>query len=316
MAENLASGLELSRRFYAACKEMLWADIPEIMGSAAVGLVGEGSECFGFDDGYSRDHDWGPAFCIWLPRELLQEQSLRLEAALARLPRSFAGFPTRMRPEQRMGRVGPLAIEDFYARLGIPVLPETWQDWRALPEYALAVATNGAVFADGSGLFSLWRRRLLDFYPDGVFRKKIAARCMIMAQAGQYNLPRCLQRGDLGSVFLAAGRFAEAALSMAFLLNRRYMPFYKWACRAATLLPRLGGETAGLVTRLAAARWDEPAWAQQTLAAIENLCSEVADDLRRQELVQDEGNWLWPLGIAVQKSIREPALRALDAMRD
>lgn len=113
MAENLASGLELSRRFYAACREMLWADIPEIMGSAAVGLVGEGSECFGFDDGYSRDHDWGPAFCIWLPRELLQEQSLRLEAALARLPRSFAGFPTRMRPEQRMGRVGPLAIEDF-----------------------------------------------------------------------------------------------------------------------------------------------------------------------------------------------------------
>ena len=68
------NGLELSRAFYSACRPALVAAIPDIMAQAAAGLVGEGSECLGCDDATSQDHDFGAAFCLWLPREVLRAQ--------------------------------------------------------------------------------------------------------------------------------------------------------------------------------------------------------------------------------------------------
>ena len=63
---------------------------------------------------------------------------------------------------------------------------------------------------------------------------------MGMAQAGQYNLLRSLKRGETATAMLAAARFSEQAVSMTFLLNKRYMPFYKWAHRGVEQLPILG----------------------------------------------------------------------------
>ena len=60
-------GLELSELFYReqvqlVLEQKFAAVVPRI----AVGLVGEGSQCFGYDDEISRDHDWGAAVCLWL----------------------------------------------------------------------------------------------------------------------------------------------------------------------------------------------------------------------------------------------------------
>ena len=82
-----------------------------------------------------------------------------------------------------MGRVGPMATEGFYRRfLGMERAPENWREWRAIPEYHLCSCTNGAVFMDNEGAFSAVRKALLAYYPEGVRLKKIAARCMVMAQ--------------------------------------------------------------------------------------------------------------------------------------
>ena len=311
------TGLALSRLFFASALPLLRERIPDVMARSAAGLVGEGSECLGLDDEISRDHDWGPAFCLWVPDDLLRSELDRIESVMAALPASFEGHPVRMARDRRMGRTGPLPLRGFYRRfLGTDHVPVNWREWMSVPEYHLCSCTNGEVFMDEGGEFSAIRKELLEYYPEDVRRKKMAARCMIMAQAGQYNLPRCLQRQNAPAAMLAAARFAEAALSMTFLLNRRFMPFYKWAGRLAETLPVMGLSVTRTLGTLARTSWDSRELGMQAVESIEKFCAETAEELRRQHLCDVRDNWLWEAGPMVQMSVRDPELRARNVMED
>lgn len=79
----------------------------------AAGLVGEGSECFGFDDEYSRDHDWGATICLWLDEEDEKIIGQRLQEGLFQLPAEFLGYPVHWIP----GRNGVMSIQNFSANI-------------------------------------------------------------------------------------------------------------------------------------------------------------------------------------------------------
>lgn len=235
-------GLDISRAYWEQCgRPMLASDFPALLEKVAVGLTGAGSECFGFDDDVSRDHDFEPGFCIFLPDEdtVSRREAFLLERAYAKLPASFMGLQRGLIPPAGGPRRGVLrASEYFREKVGASDGILTVGQWLALPEPSLAEAVNGELFYDGFGEVSRIRQRL-HRYPVDIRRKKLAGRLMLMAQSGLYNYPRCLAHGEPGAAQLAAVEFVDHAMAAVFLLNEVYMPFYKWRFRALRQLPRL-----------------------------------------------------------------------------
>lgn len=297
------TGLELARGFYDHCgAPMLHEQFPALEDKIAVGLVGSGSECFGYDDEISRDHDFEPGFCLFLPDESLvsRAEAFALERAYARLPKEYGGFLRSTLAPVGGQRHGVLRTADFFRRYtGLDAAPSTWREWLSIPDWALAEATNGAVFRDDMGQFSALRAALSE-PPEDVRRKKLAGQLLLMAQSGQYNYPRCLRRGDKAAAQLAAIEFTAAAMAAAFALERRYMPYYKWRFRALRALPAM----AALAEPL-----EEIVMGRASEALIERVCAAIGAALQDQGLSALLTNDLERHAYAVNDRIADISLR-------
>lgn len=300
------NGLELSRAFFEDCgRPVLERDFAELLPYLAVGLFGSGSECFGYDDALSRDHDFEPGFCIFLPEEEIVDRrsEFLLERAYAKLPKEFRGVRRGTLLPVGGARHGVLRTAEFFRKtVGAANGVLSISQWLTLPEQALAEATNGELYFDNWGEVSRIREQLR-YFPEDVRLKRLAGHLLLMAQAGQYNMPRCLGHGETGAAQLAAIAFAESAMAAAFLLARRYRPYYKWRFRALRELPRLAGLAAPLETVLTTSCTPE----KETL--IGEIGAAVAAELRAQGLAEAPGGDLGKLAYAVNDLVRDAALR-------
>ncbi len=233
-------GLELSKKYYEEYgKPMLKEQFPEIEHLIAVGLVGSGSDCYGYDDDISHDHDFEPGFCLFVPDETIIDEKtfFNLERAYSKLPKEFCGYKRSLVKPVGGSRNGVFRTKDFYnKKIGSPDGELTFEQWFSLPDYALAEATNGEIFKDDLGEFTSIRSKLKSI-PEDILLKKLAGNLLIMAQSGQYNYPRILNRGETASAQLSLFEFSNAAMKCYFLLNGKYMPYYKWQFRALRDLP-------------------------------------------------------------------------------
>lgn len=328
-AEPMPSGMELARDFWEqAGKPMLQSRYPDYAERIAVGLVGYGSECFGFDDALSRDHDFAPRFCLWLTDEdyaaigtALQEDyeyiahAWRSEHSSADLPDS----PTTPRAQGTMRRDGVFRIGDFFETLtGYREAPpqDAPHEWLALDESTLATATNGRIFADALGIFSKTRQGFT-FMPEDVRLSLISRRLGMLSQAGQYNLPRMLQRGDGAAAMTSIHEFTQAAISLVFLVNNPvsvgYAPYYKWrfaalrrlSRRMATRLPGVCAQLEEILHLASAACFGVPGTtaehkastmatppADRINAIIERICADIVSELQREGLTRSQETFL------------------------
>ena len=305
------TGSELSRLYWEEIgKPAFAAECPAVLERAAVGLVGEGSECFGFDDAISRDHDWGPGFCLWLTPEDLAAFGAAAQRVYESLPREYLGFRRLRVSPETAHRVGVQSVPEFYARyIGFDHPPKTLWEWHTAPETGLAVVTNGKVFQDPLGQFSAFRAALLDFYPEQYRQKRLAAACALAAQAGQYNFSRCMRRGETVAALSALAEFISQLERATFLLNRRYTPYYKWTHRALCALPLLGRE---LGPELRALAEETEGRAQR----IERCSALVIDELRRQGLSRSGSDFLLDHAAEIQSGITDPELARMHLMAE
>jgi hypothetical protein len=136
-------GLELSRLFWSKVGFPSFSRIfPDRLSDIVVGMVGPGAECYGFDDTYSQDHDWGPGFCVWMNDAEDLAFKVQLQAWYDSLPKIFEGFARSNVLEGEDHRVGVDSVFHFYERYtGLNHIPCSEREWPYLSTSSLVLCS-------------------------------------------------------------------------------------------------------------------------------------------------------------------------------
>lgn len=299
-------GLQLSKAFFTEYGlPLIDSQFAEYKDRIAAGLVGHGSECFGYDDEISQDHDYEPGFCLWLTDEDEKLFGFKLFRAYAKLPKEYDGKKLVKSSLFGSDNRGVHTIKDFYSfYTGTGNVPTSYDHWLSISDFYLAEATNGEVFCDPVGEFSRIREGLKKGCPEDVRLKKLASAVFNVAQSGQYNYSRCLRHGEKGAAAFALDKFAHNALHAIFLLNCEYMPYYKWAFRKAKTLPLLG-EAAAETEKALLCKDEEKSCTE----SIEKVAFLLAREIKKQGLSDRSDDYLEPYAYCIKNNIKDANLR-------
>ena len=105
---------------------------------------------------------------------------------------------------------------------------------------------------------------------------------------------------------ITESRFLTEVSGLVFLLNRCFMPYYKWQHRRLGELPILGARIAA--EQEALVRLSDPAEKAEKMEAI---CRLLTQELRREGLTESEDDFLLIHAEQIQGRIRDEQLRAL-----
>ncbi len=306
------NGIELAENFYIEYgAPMIHTLFPTYEKKIAVGIAGKGSECFGYDDTISQDHDFHAGFCMWLAKDDYEEIGFRLTRAYGKLPKEYKGVSLEARSFYGDHKFGVHSIEDFFEKtIGNKNIPINNNQWFCIPSYALAEAVNGKIFRDDCQEFTKLRWQLSDNMPMDVWKKKLAARLALMAQAGQYNYPRCLAHKEPEAAALAVQEFVQHTMHAIFLLRNRPMPYYKWSFRALRNLPNTNEYLQDLRILLKIEETDKGK-EQET---IDRICGRVIQEVIERNLAKQQGDYLEPYAFAVMNHIESAEIQALHVM--
>lgn len=298
-------GIELAKEFYNSVGKNLLEQFPEYKDRIAVGIFGGGSECFGFDDEISTDHDLTIGFTMLLTRDDERKIGFSLDRAYQNAVKEYSKNTTHTKFS--VDKFGVFTVEDYLDRIiGFHTIPTDWRTWFYTPEYAFSEATNGEIFVDNLGIITNFREKLKTEYPLDVKLKKLSGHLAMMAQTGQYNYYRMQKRKDKGAS-LCLSEFVNHTLQVLFLLENRFLPYYKWQFKA--LEQGKFGYLADDLFYLLTAPNDN-----KKEEIIEKIAQIVINELKTKEYSYSESDYLEDHAISVQQHINNRQIKALHLM--
>ena len=282
--EKSMSGMELSKKYYETYgKKMIHERFGEYEDRIAIGLVGEGSDCFMYDDEYSTDHDFGPDFCMFITEDTYEKIGDELTKAYNELPDEINGVK-RNTMASGQGRRGVLIIPQFYKKfIGTDDVSKI--DYSTVKDYALAACTNGEVFRDDEGIFSEIRNQLKKGYKESIRYMKIAEEAASFSQCAQYNYFRMLDREDESSAQLLLNDGMKHAMKLYHLICNKYAPHDKWLYRSTRELE--GGKAIALSIDQILNQFITKTDKRDLKEAIEYLAKTLAEIMYDKNIISD-----------------------------
>ena len=131
-----------------------------------------------------------------------------------------------------------------------------------------------------------------------------------MAQAGQYNLKRSLDRNDVSAVFFAKAEFMEALLGVLFLFAKVYMPYYKLRYKR---LAQINYYPRDLFEDMN--KFMESNHKKDLVYLSEKLSIYVKDILKYRSITKSNDDFLLAHAIEVQNSIINPQIKAINLVK-
>lgn len=320
MQKKPMKGLDICQKYYERYgRKMIEEKFSTYQKYMAIGLFGFGSDCLGYDDDISHDHDFGPGFCIWVPQEIYDEIGQALQDEYEKLPKEFMGYQ-RVESNHGQGRVGVFVVEDFFEQF-LCKIPSSLEEWLYCDENALLACTNGRIFDDYYGKVTKIRE-YLSYYPEDIRIKKIVRAIAKMAQSGQYNYARCMRRHDEVAAGLALYEFIDQTLSVIYLLNKKYKPYYKWSYYGLKDCQVLG-DVGILLQELATLPRQNEHWNHETsyinlndakVVLIEKICQKIIMELHKQKLTNHYDDFLDNHTMNMMNLIKDKNIQRLHVM--
>ena len=285
-AMGQAKGMDICRAFYETYgRPLIEGKYANYANRITIGLCGEGSDCSGFDDVISRDHDWGPGFSIWVDKDTYDEIGSELVEDYEALPREFRGY-VRKETIHAKGRVGVCISEEFFER----ILGYDWDDgWEKIPEDMLFAAVSGEIFHSGDTEFERIRNMIINEYPLYMKLANTAQNCAIFSQGAQYNYPRLLRRGDLVAARISLVSGITAGMKLIYELENKYPPCEKWLYKGLSDLKDTNEERMLIWKILGSSLGQEE---NEMLLAVERLATLIAQRMYAIGLISDEDPYL------------------------